>query len=166
MRLLTLGLVLTGAAALACTQQTGGMSAEDEATAIAAIEQLMYDELATIMAGDMEAHRMLISDDILMMPPGEPMTTGAEATMAGLEDFLANADFTDARYITNNISIHGDVAIHQFTGEWTVVLPDGETMHETSKGIHVLERQDDGSWVIAMDVWNTDTPPGGDTEEM
>ena len=166
MRLLTIGLVLTGAAALACTQQTGGMSAEDEAIAISAIEQVMVDELATIMAGDLAAHRMLISDDILMMAPGQPMVSGAETNMAMLEEWLATSGFADARYITNNISIHGVVAIHQFTGEWTVILPDGETVHETSKGIHVLERLPDGRWVIAMDVWNTDTPPGGDTEEM
>ena len=74
--------------------------------------------------------------------------------------------FIDARYTTNNISIHGDVAIHQFIGEWTVAMPDGETIHETSKGIHILERQADGRWVITMDVWNTDTRPGADTEEM
>jgi ketosteroid isomerase-like protein len=32
---------------------------------------------------------------------------------------------------------------------------------ETIKGVYVLHRQADGSWKIAMDVWNADAPPPG-----
>ena len=159
MRLLTTGLVLMGAAALACTPQTGGMSADDEAAAIAAIEQLMFDELATIMDGDLEGYRMLISDDVLMMGPGAPMTVGADATVAMMEQFAAAMTFVDARYITNDITIYGDEAVHVFTSEWTTATMDGEPVTETAKGIHLLERTADGTWVIAADVWNTDSSP-------
>ena len=161
MRFPTIGVGLCAAAVLACTPQTGGMSADEEAMAIAAIEQVMVDELAAAMAGDIEGFRAILSDDVIFMPPGAPIASGKDAVLAMMEEFTANTVFENARYTTNNISIHGDVAIHQFTGQWTTATPDGEPLEELSKGIHILERTPDGNWVITMDVWNTDTPPAG-----
>lgn len=48
-----------------------------------------------------------------------------------------------------------DIAIH---GELTMT-PAGsdETVTESLKGIHVLERQADGSWKISHDIWNSNS---------
>ena len=35
----------------------------------------------------------------------------------------------------------------------------GEPMTDRGAGIHILQRQADGSWKLAVDIWNSDNPP-------
>lgn len=44
-------------------------------------------------------------------------------------------------------------------GDLTLTPKDGgEPVQESIKGRHVYEKQEDGSWKIAQDIWNTDRP--------
>ncbi len=51
-------------------------------------------------------------------------------------------------------------ASERFVGELSLTpKAGGAAITERIKGVHILRRQPDGSWKIAQDVWNTDTPP-------
>ena len=35
----------------------------------------------------------------------------------------------------------------------------GAAMQENTKNLRILQRQPDGSWKIAREIWNSDNPP-------
>ncbi len=139
----------------------GGMSEADEAADIAAVEAVVSAEMGSLVAGDVAANVALLTDDAVIMPPNEPALAAAEADAffaAFLEAFAVSA----GEYVSHDISIHGDIAIDIYHGELTLT-PAGsdETVIESLKGIHVLERQADGSWKISYDIWNSNDPGQG-----
>ncbi|MGQ0703000.1 MAG: hypothetical protein ACT4PM_07715 [Gemmatimonadales bacterium] len=54
----------------------------------------------------------------------------------------------------------GSLSIDRFAGTLTITpKAGGATMTEQVEGLHVMRKEADGSWEIAMDVWNMDAPP-------
>ena len=37
--------------------------------------------------------------------------------------------------------------------------PDGEPVTQRVREFHLWKKQDDGSWQIVIDIWNSGTPP-------
>jgi ketosteroid isomerase-like protein len=148
-------------ASLACAgAQEGGMAYVDEATDIAAVEAVATAELNTLIAGDIAANLALMTDDVVIMPPNEPALTGADAE-GFFSGFLEALTMTSAEYVSHDISIHGDIAIDAYHGK-LLVTPAGsdEPVEMSVKGIHVMQRQADGSWKISHDVWNDNEAAG------
>ncbi len=140
--------------ALACSPagEQVSMSSGD----VEAINQLREREAAALNAGALEDLPTVYADDVVMMPPNEPAVMGQEASQAWLagflETFAANVEYTGS-----DVTFAGDLAIERYAG--TVMLTPragGESVTETIKGIHIYERQADGSWRIVQDIWNSD----------
>ena len=154
--LATTGLVVLG---LGCAgAESGGMSAADEAADIAAVEAVVMAELSSIIAGDIAANVAMLTDDAVIMPANEPSVTGAEIE-GWFTEFREAFAISAGEYASHDISIHGDIAIDYYRGELTMT-PAGsdEPVIESMKGIHILERQADGSWKISYDIWNSNNP--------
>ena len=134
-----------------------GMSEADEAADIAAVEAVVTAEMSALLAGDVAANVALFAHNAVLMPPNEPALGAAEAD-AWFTEFLEAFDITAGEYVSHDIAIHGDIAIDVYHGELTLT-PAGsdETVVQSMKGIHVLERQADGSWKISYDIWNSNS---------
>jgi uncharacterized protein (TIGR02246 family) len=131
----------------------------DTAAEVAAIEAVRAQEVAAIVSGDtVVAH---LTDDAVMLPPGGPRVDGKAAIRAWLREFMAAATVQSLEYTEAHVTVAGDWAIEQYAGRLGLVPAGGEAMSETLKGIHVYRKGADGSWRIAMDVWNMDTAPPG-----
>jgi ketosteroid isomerase-like protein len=112
--------------------------------------------MASLTAGDVEAHLAILTDDCIMMPPGDQAVVGHEAVRAWSEAFVAMFELS-GEYTGSEIVVVGDWAIENYTAALRITPRDGgEAAMETIKGIHVYRRQADGSWKIAQDVWNSD----------
>ena len=136
----------------------GGMSEADKAADIAAVEAVVTAEMNTLLAGDVAGNVALLTDYAVLMPPNGPALAAAEAD-AWFAEFLETVDITAGEYVSHDISIHGDIAIDVYHGELTMTpAGSGEAVMESMKGIHVLERQADGSWKISHDIWNSNNP--------
>lgn len=147
---------LAAVATLGCGPAT---PATDTAADEAAIAEVREREMSAFTGGDMEASMSVITDDAVIMPPGEPALNGAEAARAWLQALHDFGTLT-GRYTDASITVLGDHAIEHFVGELTITpKAGGPAITETVKGIHVYERQADGTWRISHDVWNTDAPP-------
>jgi len=149
---------LTCAAALACAPAEPTISIEED---VAAIKQVRDAEVAALRAADIEGSLAILTEDCQMLPPNEPMLTGVHAAHAWIdgfqEQFTADVEYTDAEII-----VSGNWAIERYAGRMTVTpKAGGDPMTETIKGIHIYQRQSDGSWKIAQDIWNSDAPVGG-----
>ncbi len=134
------------------------MSAADVAADIAAVEAVVTAELSAIVAGDIAANVAMLTDDAVIMPPNEPTVATAEAE-GWFTEFMEAYAISGGEYVSHDISIHGDVAIDYYVGELTMTAAGSdETFTEPMKGIHILERQADGSWKISYDIWNSNAP--------
>jgi len=135
----------------------GGMSEADEAADIAAVEAVVTAEMSTLLVGDVAANVDLFTHNAVLLPPNEPALTAAEAD-AWYTEFLEAFDITAGEYVSHDIAIHGDIAVDVYHGELTMTSAEsGETVVQSLKGIHVLERQADGSWKISHDIWNSNS---------
>ncbi len=63
-------------------------------------------------------------------------------------------------YTSSDLTVSGDWSSEYYTGNVTMTpKAGGEAIRETIKGIHIYQRQADGSWKMTQDIWNADAAP-------
>jgi uncharacterized protein (TIGR02246 family) len=144
---------------MACAQPASQPSEADTQAAIEAINQVREREIPAISAGDSATLVSVYAPDIDMMAPGEPAVKGQDGLRPWLSQFLSQFNVT-GRYSSSVVTVSGDMAVDRYTGELTLTpKAGGAAVTEQIKGVHVMKRQPDGTWLIAQDVWNADAPP-------
>lgn len=133
------------------------VSTEDDVAAIEAVQDL---EVATFTSGDTNLPHL--TDDAVIMPPGENIVVGIDAARAWAADFFENFTFTVLDYTDSDIVVLGDTAIETYAGNATMTPKDGEAISATYKGVHIYARQADGSWKMSQDIWNFDAAPAAE----
>jgi len=142
--------------AAACAQPE---AAPDMAAIEQAIQAVRDQEIGGFSSGNIDQVLAVITPDVHMMPPNEPAVVGHDAARAWAQAIHAQFDVS-GRYTSSNIIVAGDYVIERFTAELALTpKAGGAGMAETLKGIHIYQRQADGSWKIIQDVWNSDAPP-------
>jgi ketosteroid isomerase-like protein len=88
---------------------------------------------------------------------------GTDAVRQWVVGLLEQVD-AELEYTDSDVKVVGDWAFEQYAAVVTMTpKAGGESMTENVRGIHVYRRGEDGSWKIAHDIWNSDTPhPGSD----
>ena len=110
---------------------------------------------------DVETLAAQYASDVLLLPPNGERILGA----AGAYDFLAAfaampgaaARFEEPRIV--DVSRGGDLGYTLGEAEFAFEGPDGKTVIQRVREFHLWKKQDDGSWKIAIDIWNSGTPP-------
>jgi ketosteroid isomerase-like protein len=147
---------ILAAAVLGCSQSA---PAPDTAAEVEAINQVREREITAFSAGDVEALAGVLTAESHVMPPNEPALVGADAAKSWAQA-LANQFTLNGRYTSANVTVAGDYAFERYTAELTITpKTGGAAMTEIIKGIHVYQKQTDGSWRIIQDAWNSDAPP-------
>jgi uncharacterized protein (TIGR02246 family) len=112
-----------------------------------------------IVAGDTEAYVALITVDAVLMPPNAPAVVGREAIRAWSNATSKQFRFQDYQSSDDEVVVAGDWAFRRASAEWVLIpLPSGEPIRESGKFIIIYERQTDGSWRLARDIWNSSMP--------
>ena len=143
--------------------------AEEEAASteadVEALNQVREQEATAFIAGDPDGLVAVMTDDCLLMPPGEPLVSGHEAVRSWYAAWYATLSEQfqiNARYPDSEIEVVGDWAIERYAGLLTLTpKAGGDAVEQVVKGIHIYRRQPDGGWRIAQDIWNSDSPPPG-----
>ncbi len=115
-----------------------------------------YHEAAA--ATDAERVRAYYADDGAMMPPNAPDAVGPAAIAAQVEGFTSLENFQfHAEAPTVVLSSGGTMgySVAEIHLSWTA---DGETISERLRDVHVWTREADGTWKLAIDVWNSLDP--------
>ena len=142
-----------------CTPAPAPAKAPDTSADVAAINALAAREIAAFVAVDTAGLDAVFAQDAIVMPPGEAALQGRAAAKAWAQA-LGDQYTLGGEYTGSDVIVSGDWAVHRFTGRLSMTpKAGGETISEAVKGVHVLQRQPNGSWVITQDVWNTDQPP-------
>jgi len=133
----------------------------DTVADVEAIDALAEREMAAFTEGNTAELEAIFAADAIIMPPGEPALSGLPDAVSWTEALHEEIDL-EGGYASTDVTVSGDLAVQRYTGQLTMTpKAGGDAMTEAVKGIHVLERQADGSWKITQDVWNMDAPPPG-----
>ncbi|MEJ2358294.1 MAG: nuclear transport factor 2 family protein [Deinococcales bacterium] len=137
--------------------QNGTGSAADKA----AIQQVWVAYTNAVETGNADAYMALWADGGVQMPPGAPPNIGKDMIRARTEKGMA-AD-AENNVVMNidakEITVLGDYAYSR--GLYTVDVSgsDGNALaHVDGKFMTILRRQDDGSWKIYRDIFNSNVP--------
>jgi uncharacterized protein (TIGR02246 family) len=131
------------------------LSAEDEA----AIRELGAKWDRAFAAGDGKAIGALYTDDAVLLPANEPMVKGEAA-----RKYWADAtNDVSGRIELNTTSVEGSGNVAYTVGTYRSTLTPKKAGAkplpvEEGKWVNGLKKQDDGSWKIAVDAWNSNAP--------
>lgn len=121
----------------------------------------MSDEFVdAIKAGHTDHVVSLYTADARMMPPNDLTHTGSEEIRNWMKAFHEQFTIEDFAFSTDEIVTAGDWAFRR--GSCSMAFRPtarGETMQESGKFIEIWQRQADGTWKLARDIWNSDNPP-------
>jgi ketosteroid isomerase-like protein len=152
-RLLTIGaLALTAAA---CAPSTLSDFTEADQNEI----RVTTDQALAIANGSKDWGQyaeVYYSPDAIVMPPNQGVVQGHEAIIAFFEEF---PPFTDLTFTTVEVDGAGDIAYVYGIYSMLVMLPDEEEpVPDNGKYIEIWKRQANGSWKLALDIFNSDVP--------
>ena len=145
-------LPLTFVVALACQPAASPLTEGDKA----AIRAEQDAWVTAITSGDMDALAALYTEDVVVLPPNEPAVEGQAALLAWMEGYPPASAAA-----LSIVSIDGYADLAVVRGTYTMTLtPEGvpEPIHDQGKFIEIRRRQADGSWLMAMDIFNSDLP--------
>jgi ketosteroid isomerase-like protein len=127
-----------------------------------AIAQLRDREIALFSAGNIDDVLAVFTDDLVVMPPNEPVRAGKQEARAWLQQLYKQFKIEGTYTSSSDPTVAGDWAFERMTFRLKLTpVSGGAAIEDVGKGFHVYRRQGDGSWKIAQDIWNSDKPAGG-----
>ena len=132
--------------------EVAALSDEDVAAIKASIEAYVQG----VNSEDWTTVSALYTEDAVLMPPNQPIVQGREAILTWMEAFPTLTEFS---LIDVEIDGCGDLAFVSGTLSM-MIAPEGvpEPIQDTGKFIEIRRKQVDGSWLIAVDIFNSDLP--------
>jgi len=106
-------------------------------------------------------------EDAIRFPPNGLPARGRESIMKLWQNFWADYKVTDFTVPVDEVYTSGDLAVARGTGQETdTPIASGlPALKYPAKWVGVYQRQSDGSWKCAFDIWNSDDPATGATAD-
>ncbi len=112
-----------------------------------------------INRGDAAAAAAFYTEDAKLLPAGSEMVSGRQAIQAfwqgavemGIRNFTLE---------TVDLGREGDLLYEIGTYSLAIQPEGGPVTTDRGKYVTVRQRQPDGSWKLAVDIWNSNVPPG------
>ena len=123
---------------------------------VAAISQATSALLGAVNNSDLHGVLAKWCDDGVLMPPGHPSLRGRLEIEAYFTRLFRQRRFMFS-FTFSAIEVAGDVALERVeyrVSSWPI--EGGAEVLDKGKGLHVYRRRADGSWGLAMDIWNSD----------
>ncbi len=123
---------------------------------VAAIKAVTEAFIQAFNSEDWTAGAAMYTEDAVLMPPNQPIVQGREAIQTWFEAFPTLTEFN---LIDVEIDGYGDLAFSRGTVSMTIA-PEGapEPIKDEGKSLVIFRKQSDGSWLLAVDIFNSDLP--------
>jgi ketosteroid isomerase-like protein len=116
----------------------------------------------TYSTGDSPADALVtgVVDDAYFLPPDAPLARGKEEIRAIIADLYAIPGFS-LTWVASaaEVGAAGDLGFTIGAYEMELVGPEGTPIRIGGKYLTVWEKQSDGTWLVAADMFNADGPP-------
>lgn len=146
-------------AAVACS---GNHEADrsDHAALQAGVDSAAARLLIALRTNASDSLLALMADDVVLMPPNEPVLKGKEAVRVWYDQLLTQLRTSDLRITDREVLIGGEWATELAGFQWSLV-PVGGGPATTDRGsyVQVWRREPDGRWLFARELWNSTSPP-------
>lgn len=122
-----------------------------------AIKALRQADMTASKNQDYETLLSLMTEDCIIMPPGQDVIRGKEAIrqmMKAVEAAQKDVVITEYIHDFEEIHVSGDTAY-----EWGIYrgaylpTPDSDEVKEKSRLLRILRREPDGTWKVARAIW-------------
>ncbi len=131
---------------------------DDYDSNILEIKKVNQKYLEFYNSGNYEGVASLHTKDAVVMPPNVPARIGKDQIMLAIKEEV-DMGFTDLKFIENDIKIFGTLAYDEGSYSLNVKSEKGEVIdNDFGKYLVVWEKQNDGSWLMKKDIWNSDLP--------
>jgi len=98
--------------------------------------------------GDVEALASLYADDAVLLPPDHQPISGRDA----IGEFWRQGTDEGLEVTTLRLDVEGGIGY--LVGQYTLPETDEEPA-DSGKTVMCLRRQQDGSWKVTADIWNS-----------
>jgi len=105
----------------------------------------------SIVNKDIDNLRSLMAPTIVFMPPGEQSLQGIDAAI----QFIETRPPRDGNISPEQINGSGNQAFVRGTYDLNFLINDTTRISDNGKYIEVWEKQDDGSWKVVVEIWNS-----------
>jgi len=132
---------------------------------IAAINAVTEAWEAAVEAGNVDALVALRTDDMVQLPPDAPILRGKQALDKVYRGLFGQFSVVGTWPIrgTEEIVVADGWAFHMSEYALQIIPRTGEkTIEERGKMIAIFRKQPDGSWKIAREIWNRNSPLSGE----
>jgi uncharacterized protein (TIGR02246 family) len=153
-------IVLMISAPIACSRPEPAQSSVSHEALQAGVDSAATRLLAALRTDSPDSLLALMADDVIIMPPGEPVLKGKAAVRAWYDQFVKQMRTSSLNITDRELLIGGDYATEVAGFEWTLVpAAGGQQIVDRGSYIQVWHRQADGRWVFSREVWNSTAPP-------
>jgi len=124
----------------------------------AQIQTTMEEALAIAnTSGDLVQYgNLYYAPDAVVLPPNGEAVRGRDAIISWNENF---PPYEDLQFTQVEVDGAGDIAYVYGTYSMVMTLPGvEESVPDRGKYIEIWRRQEDGSWKVALDIFNSDMP--------
>ncbi|MBI2402264.1 MAG: DUF4440 domain-containing protein [Gemmatimonadetes bacterium] len=115
---------------------------------------------AAAQSKDIDALVAWYTADAVMYPPNEPTVSGIDGVRQYGTNMLNTPGLTVGfTPLDVQVSATGGMGYTINTARVTMTDPKGAPVSEELRDFHVWRKEPDGSWKVAVDIWNSPTPP-------
>ena len=138
---------------LACQPQetTTSLSQED----VTAVMEASAEYGTSIVESNYQKMRALMSSEIMLMPTQAPAASGIDAAVG----FMEGGPGLEGTITPDEVEGSGKLAYVRGTYKLMFIVNDTLQIPDNGKYLELWKKQDDGSWKLAVDIWNSDVSP-------
>jgi ketosteroid isomerase-like protein len=146
---------------ISISQSSSASSPSEKASGTQPLEQLLRDLDAkwakAAATKDVDQTIAFYSDDAIVFPPNATSAATKEAIRNGWKDIFASSGFVISWQPSRvQVGKSGEMAWVSGTYELTMNDASGKPINDRGKYLEVWEKQSDGNWKCAADMWNSD----------
>ena len=155
MRTFTLGLTAAVALTLAsCMQQQTDVTSLKKA-----IDDYTAASTSAMMSGDPNKSISFYDDSAVVLAPNFEVVRGRDAIMKWNSSMAQTGmKFVDVSFTTTDYYASGNVGYNYGEYAMTMSAPSMPEMKDKGKYVDIWRQQQDGSWKIRVETWNTSMP--------
>jgi ketosteroid isomerase-like protein len=125
-----------------------------------AVEDYNSAAIEAMTTNNYEKSLSYFADDATEMPPNEPAIKGKENIKAWMEKGAqSGVKATAVKFTSLEVVAAGNIGYEIGDYDMTFEIPSVGEVKDVGKYIAIFKKQQDGSWKVYAETWNSNAPP-------